>query len=216
MGISELCRITTNGLNDLKWERKRSLFIVDPKRYRMDLVDSVASIVFNSLANIANRFTGADDEGWTHAISVFLDLYPPHDSEPVGMNPLQQQLAVQLIDKLQHNMDGWYPAVSRVLLAVIGPYGGHPQVTKRTAYVILKDAVYKELQKLPILHSNKPDKITDFLPADVTYDANTNTLVHRYRLGSPLTTNLSDLDIPEVDLFSDVNWQTPDIAEIKG
>jgi hypothetical protein len=45
------------------------------------------------------------------------------------MNPLQQQLAVQLIDKLRHNMDGWYPAISRVLLATIGPYASSSRVS---------------------------------------------------------------------------------------
>ena len=127
------------------------------------------------------------------------------------MNPLQQQLAVQLIDKMRHNMEGWYPAISRVLLATIGPYRGNPQITKRTAHVILKDAVYKELQKLPALHAKSPKKIPDYFPSSVTYDAGKNTITHIYRGGSTLSTELAALDIPEIDLTDQSNWQTPKV-----
>ena len=106
------------------------MIITDPKTFRRDLVDTIASIIYESLACFANTFAGADDDAWTHAISVFLDIYPPHDSEPAGMNPLQQQLAVQLIDKLRQNMDGWYPAISRVLL---GPSALTPVTLRSTS-----------------------------------------------------------------------------------
>ncbi len=103
-GIAQLYNITTAGLNALTWERKESLFIVDRKQFRHDLVDSVASIVYESLACIANDFNGADDRTWHHAISVFLDIYPPHDSEPVGMNPLQQQIRSVTISRRVRGM----------------------------------------------------------------------------------------------------------------
>jgi hypothetical protein len=210
MGIARLYRVLLEGLDSLTWERKKSLFITDPKAMRRDIVDTIASIVYESLACIANTFNGVDDAAWTHAISVFLDVYPPHESEPVGMNPLQQQLAVQLIDKLRHNMDGWYPAISRVLLATIGPYAGQPQVSKRTAYVILKDAVYKELQKLPVLHAKSPERVADFFPASVAYDVSTNTITHTYRGGGTLSTDLGTLSISDVDLSDQQNWQMPE------
>jgi hypothetical protein len=212
MGIQQLYRTFLDGLQNLAWEQKRSLFITDPKAFRRDIVDTIASIVYESLACIANTFNGVDDDAWRHAIGVFLDVYPPYDSEPVGMNPLQQQLAVQLIDKLRHNMDGWYLAISRVLLATIGPYGGHPQITKRTAHVILKDAVYKELQKLPALHAKSPEKIPDYFPSSVIYDVGTNTITHTYRGGAATSTDLAALDIPDVDLTDQGNWQTPEAA----
>ena len=209
MGIRQLYKTLFDGMQNLSWERKKSLFITDPKKFRHDAIDTVASIVYESLACIANTFNGVDDDAWTHAIGVSLDLYPPHDSEPVGMNPLQQQLAVQLIDKLRHNMDGFYPAISRVLLATIGPYAGHSQVSKRTAHVILKDAVYKELQKLPALHAKSPEKVADCFPASVTYDATTNTITHTYRGGGTLSTDLGALSILDVDLADQCNWQAP-------
>ena len=70
-------------------------------------MNTVADIVYESLACVANDFTGPDDDAWHHAISVFLEIYPRQKSGPVGMNPLQQQLAVQLLDKLRENMDGF-------------------------------------------------------------------------------------------------------------
>src|SRR5262249_16268699 len=144
---------------------------------------------------------------WFHAIETFIDIYPFYDSVSIGMDPLQQQLAIQLVEQLQKNMNGWYPAISRVLLAVIGPYESDPPVTTRTAYVILKDAVYKTLQNLSDLHNKHPEKVADFLPSDVTYDAKTNTLTHAFSGGKTKTTNLSTLIIPEVNLFNETNWR---------
>jgi hypothetical protein len=50
-------------------EQKKSLFIIDPKIFRHDIVDTAASIVYESLACIANTFNGVDDDAWAHAIS---------------------------------------------------------------------------------------------------------------------------------------------------
>jgi hypothetical protein len=182
-GIRQLYKLLLEHLSSLEWERQRSLFITDPEAFRRDVVDTIASIVYESLACVANAFAGGDDDAWVHVIGVFHDIYPPHESEPVGMNPLQQQLAVQLIKNLRHNMDGWYPAISRVLLATIGSYAGHPQFSKRTASVILKDAFYKELQKLPALHAKSPEKLASLFPPSVTYDVAANTITHTYRGG---------------------------------
>jgi hypothetical protein len=87
-------------------------------------------------------------------------------------------------------------AISRVLLATIGPYAENPAIAKRTAHVILKDAVYKELKKLPTLHAKNPEKIANFLPSSVAYDAATNTITHTYRGGGKARTNLGALEIP--------------------
>ena len=109
-----------------------------------------------------------------------------------------------------------YPSISRVLLSVIGPYDKPPQINTRTAHVIIRDAVYKELQKLPELHARNPDKLGEFLPPNVTYDAVNNTLTHTYTGGTTQTTNLSALRISEVNLTDAGNWQIlqlPDVAQ---
>lgn len=209
IGIGKLYEALLDGLTGLVWSRKRTLFVSDRKQYPRDLVQIVASIVYESLECISNGFAGVDDDAWIHAVGVFLDIYPPHDSEPGGMNPLQQQLALQLLDKLRQNMEGMYPAISRVLLAVMGPYNRQPRISTRTAHVMLRDCLYKELQKLPALHSRNPDEFREFLPPSVTYDPIANKLTHTYSLGSEAVTDLASLEIPVVDLLDKRNWQEP-------
>ncbi len=205
-GISDLYKLTMSGLESLEGYRRISLFARAESAHDYHLVRSVASIVYESLASIANSFVGYDDKSWHHAISTFIDIYPSH-SDLQGMDPLQQHLAVMLIDKLRDNMGGWYPAISRVLIAVVGPYDDQHRGATGTAYRIFKDAVYKTLQKLPELNARKPEKIGDFLPANVTYDGATNTLHHRFSDGNTRTTNLSTLVIPEINLFDKSNWR---------
>lgn len=207
MGVERLCEITVAGLEVLKPERKKGLFASSATEHRSVLVHAVASIAYESLASIANQFMGVDDESWIHAIGVFTEIYPSIGDAPAGMNPLQQQLAVQLIDKLQHNMEGTHPAISRVLLALIGPYENRPKITARTGYAILTDAVYRELQRLPALHAKDPVKFMAFLPPNITYDVSNNTLIHTYSTGRTDVTKLSELNIPEVNLADQSNWQ---------
>jgi hypothetical protein len=122
------------------------------------------------------------------------------------MNPLQQHLGIKLLEKLDENMRGLYPSLSRVMLAVLGPYARSAGSQKRTAYMILKDAAYKKFQRLSALYKEKPDKIADFLPATVRYDSTANVLIHTYRSGETVT-DLSSLDIPDVDLTNESNWR---------
>ena len=207
IGVMDLYKSLSKGLESLEPEQHQPLFIASIGEHRHDLIHTIASIIYESLASIANRFLGVDDEGWIHAIRTFSDIYPSIGKAPAGMNPLQQQLAVQLIEKLRHNREGMYPAISRLLLAVIGPYRDPPEISARTAFVIIKDAVYKELQKLPILHAKEPERIADYLPSNVTYNAASNTLTHTYLRGEPRVTRLSELNIPKVELTDHCNWQ---------
>ena len=167
----------------------------------------IGPIVYESFECVAIGFTGANDEAWTHVIGVYRNIYPFFDTEPEGMDPLQQQLALKFLLKLRQNMEGWYPSISRVLLAVIGPYENSSTDQKRTAFVLLRDAVYKELQKLPRLIEKKPDKIRDFFPSSVAYDPSANTLTHSYFSGKPSVTALSDLTISDVDLTKESTWR---------
>ena len=74
------------------------------------------------------------------------------------------------------------------------------------------DAVYKELKKLPTLHGKNPEKIFNFLPSSVAYDAATNTITHTYRGGGKVRTNLGALEIPDVDLFKEENWESIELS----
>lgn len=204
-GIERQFTILAEGLSKLKPERRKGLYVRDEKALSTNLVDIIASTSAESLMCFANDFKGAEDHGWSHAIGLFMTAFPMGD-ERVGMSPLQQHLALILLKKLRENMEGWYPAISRVLLAVVGPYEKNATSTKRTANVIFRDAVYRELQKLPQLHAKFPDKFNDFLPSNVTYDHKTVSLVHTYRSGNSVTTNLASLVIPQIDLMDELNW----------
>lgn len=206
-GLQRLLMTTRNGLKNTRPDRLKQLYAAELDKYQTNLVYDLASLAFESIAAISNQFSGPDDMAWTHAVTLFSDIYPFHESETAGMDPLQQQLAIQIVECLRRNMKGWYPSISRVLLAVLGPYAEKPVPTDRTARVILKDAVYLELQKFSKLHSGKPESIGDFLPLNVRYDPDENSLTHTYRGGAQSVTKLSELVIPNVDLFDSTNWQ---------
>ena len=82
-------------------------------------------------------------------------FYPFFNSEPLDESASAALLAIWLVDKLSE-YDGFYPSISKVLLATIGPYKQHLSVPCGTAYAILRDAVYKELQKFEPLTPRSP------------------------------------------------------------
>jgi len=130
------------------------------------------------------------------------------------MTPFQQRLALKLIEKLRDNMKGYYPAMCRVLLACVGPYVHQAPQLNRTAFNILKDAVYFELQQFPQLAATKPDKIADYLPDDFTYDVATADLIQTYRNGAQAGTKLSMLNLSPVNLVAKKRSQVATAAEL--
>jgi hypothetical protein len=119
---------------------------------------------------------------------------------PIGLDPLQQRLAMMLIEKLSENMQGFYPSISRVLLTVIGPYERHRD-TRLTAFGILRDAVYNEFLKLKQLYTEKPDVFDGYFPTHVKYNPAVDTLTFTYRSGDPVTTSLADLELGDINLL---------------
>jgi hypothetical protein len=107
---------------------------------------------------------------------------------------------VKLIKKLQENMRGFYPALCRVLLSCVGPHHHPSGQPNNTAFNIFKDAMYVELQKLPLLAQSNPDKLGDFLPDHVTYDPGNKALTHVYRDGTQVMTHLGQLALGSVSL----------------
>ena len=206
-GVDSLAKKITAGLSDMDAHRIEQLFVTEPDKFRGDLVKTVDKIIYSSLECVSNGFSGVDDDAWLHSHGLISEVYPMFGEEREGMNPLQQQLALQLIKKLRQNMEGWYPSISRVLLAVVGPYDRAGGSKKRTAFNILKDSVYFELKNLPELHKIAPEKIVKFLPPNVTYNPKSNTLTHTYTLGKKQVTNLSKLKISAVNLCDKTNWQ---------
>jgi hypothetical protein len=200
-GVKNAIHLADALLASLPQDDYDDLFVTNLAAHRSDVLETLVEIVYEFLTAIANRFKGFDDPFWMTAIEVFLDTFPTDQHEPIGMTPFQQRLAIKLIGKLDQNMEGWYPAICKVLLSCIGPY---PQPLSRpsgTAFGILRDAMYAELQRLPRLAVTKPDKFADFLPDNVTYDVATRQLAHMYRGGNPTITDLTPLNLGPVSLI---------------
>jgi hypothetical protein len=179
-----------------------ALFVANVEQHRSDVLETLVEIVYEALESIANEFKGFDDAFWHLAIDVFHKAFGSVARQPDGITPFQQRLALKIIDKLEDNMKGYYPAISRVLLSCVGPYQTSAPQPNRTAFNILKDAVYSELQRFPQLARVKPDQIADYLPDHVTYDTATSRLTHTYRSGTPPTiTDLSALNLGAVSLI---------------
>jgi hypothetical protein len=179
-----------------------SLFVTDVSAYRHDVLETMVEIVFEALNGIANKFKGVDDVFWSLAIDVMHRVFQSAGSEPAGLTPFQQRLALKIVDKLRDNINGYYPSLLRVLLATVGPYAQSAPQENRTAFNILKDALYIVLRLLPKLARNKPEKIEGYLPPNVSYDVQSQCLSHMYRGGQVVVTDISVLRISALSLTS--------------
>lgn len=214
-GIQDLYKILLDDFDNLDERIYHSLFARDKKnRGASSAVEIVSEIIEDTLEAMSRGFAGADDSNWIYAHTILSDLFPHIGSIPIGVNPLQQQVALLLLQKLGDNMSGFYPPICRVLLPVIGPYDGSPlPFVSGTAYALLRDAVYRELQqRLPELHKKHPEKIADYFPTSTTYDPAANAIEHTYRSGTKEVTALSALNIQPVDFFDERNWYPVKVA----
>lgn len=201
LGITELTKIIAASLEDSPPRTYDMLFAEDLEIYRHDLVDKIAELACEGLGCVSNGFQGVNDPAWLFALDILGGIFDRFGDVPVGLSPLQQAVAVRLVKKLKHNMDGYYPTLSRVLLAVIGPYETNAPEKPGSAAAILKDAVYFELKRLPDLYDKDPEKVLERLPPNVTYDHNKKSLTHTYSGGQQATTALDDLKLPNIDLL---------------
>jgi hypothetical protein len=172
------------------------LYVADAMDRRDDVLECLAETVFKALEHIANDFTGGDDPFWLVAIETFHEVFPSFGSGPDGMDPFQQRVAVKLINELQNNMRGYSPSISRVLLACVGSFSGHPNAPPKTAFNILKRAMYRELKQLPKLaRSAGAEKVKPLLPDHVSFDLATSTLRDTFSDGSFVDTDLAKLRV---------------------
>jgi hypothetical protein len=171
-----------------------------------DLLHTLVENVCEGFWGIANKYKGFNDVFWSMTINLQRQAFPMFSDEAVGMTPFQQQLAIKLLQKVRDNMNGHYPAVTRILLAWIGPYNQGGRQANRTAFNILRDGFYAELKSLRVLAARDPACIRDFLPDNVAYDVGTDTLVHSYSDGATASTSLRQLNhlIP-LDLTHEAN-----------
>jgi hypothetical protein len=203
-GLRKIIRITREQLAKLDRQTRRSLYMQNTQeREHRDftLLDDIAELIYDAIGTIANEFRKApSDPFWTFALDVIGDMFPKYGNPPRGMDPLQQRVAIKILDKLDDNMTGWYPSMSRVVLAIIGPYDKHSNLDEGCAFRLLERAVYFRLKKLPKLADKNAEKYRDFLPDNVRLDTKTSRLIHTYALGGEESTDLSGLEIEAVSL----------------
>lgn len=184
----------------------RKDFYIKSKSERIDnhVFESIAELIFESLAYIANDFEDFDDPFWLFALGIMDEVFPWINEPPRGMDPLQQRVAFKILKVLNENIEhGTYPAISRVILAILGPYENRHKSADNAAYGILMSSAYQALKGFRLLSKNKPNKIQDFLPKNVQYVRATDELVHSYRGGKTVATRLQDLILPSVSLDTD-------------
>lgn len=210
-GATERMQQIRTALASLPVMDRRLLYKADDRQqWGENLVEVYADLANELLETVANRFGGIDDKLWTFAIDFWHNAFPFHETEPAGFDPFQQRLALHISAKVAQNMEGWYPALTRVILAVHGPHELPRPDQRRTAHVIFGDLFYNQLRSgLPELSASKPEKLDDFIPPSVTYDAMTNALTRTFTSGTERKTELDNLAIGIVDLYDPATWLDP-------
>lgn len=162
--------------------------------YAISMFGVLVDDTYEGLEGVANHFAGLDDLFWSMGHNLVRTVYGRFGGETAGMTPLQQRLSMKILRKVRDNMNGYYPAITRVMLAMIGPYNAPPDQTTRSSFNILRDAFYAELKSLRVLAARSPEKVLDYLPPNVTYDVTRDVLVHTYSGGSTTETDLRALN----------------------
>lgn len=197
-GLKDLIDDTVKHLEGLDRETYENLYAVIDKQRGHTVLDYLSETIVEMLYSFANDFEGHEDAFWSTAIGIFDAVFDKVGKQPDGMDPLQQRVAIKFIDKVKENMDGFYPALTRVLLPVIGPYEDPANKNPNSAYSLLRKAFYAELMRFPELYKKDPEKADDYLPKNVRYDAKNAALVQIYSLGEEIPTSLLTLSIESV------------------
>lgn len=203
-GLKGLIDDTVKHLEGLDRKTYEKLYAVIDKRRDNTVLDDLSETIVEMLYSFANDFEGHEDAFWTTAIDIFGAVFGKFGEQPDGMDPLQQRVAIKFIDKVKENMDGLYPALTRVLLPVIGPYEDPAKKNPNSAFSLLREAFYAELMRFPELYKKDPEKAGDYLPKNVRYDAKNATFVQIYLLGEEIPTSLLTLSIQPVSFKADV------------
>lgn len=125
------------------------MFVSKPDEHRSDALEPLVEIVFNALCHISKGFQGVSDSYWHVAMDTMHNGFRSIGAEPDGLTPFQQRLALKLADKMKDNMNGYYPAVTRVLLATVGPYERNALQANMTAFNILRNVMYANSRSCP-------------------------------------------------------------------
>ena len=207
-GLKQLIDDTVEHLDGLNQETYDSLYANTKDRRDFTVLDYLSEAIMQVLYSFANDFEGHEDTFWPTAIDIVDAVFGQFGDQPDQMDPLQQRVAIKCIDKVKQNMDGYYPALTRVLLSVIGSYSEPAIKNPNSAFSLLKRAFYAELMRFPELYEKDPEKAGHYLAKDVRYDAENRALVKIYSGGQEESTDLRTLSIEPVS-FGAVRREKP-------
>ena len=179
---------------------RRALYAEADSIRDFSAIDSVAELAVSVLETASHEFTGFDDKFWRMVREIWDAVFPRFGAQPAGMDPLQQRVAMKLTEKIRETLEGWYSPLLRLTLALIGPYAAKGETKERTAFKILRDALYTELKAFPAFYEGDPERAKSFLPGNVRYDPGASELIHRYSFGGEDRTNLKTLEMAPVSL----------------
>jgi hypothetical protein len=182
---------------------RRALYAEDDTIRDFSAIDSVAELVVSVLESTSHEFAGFDDKFWRMTREIWDAVFPRFGAQPAGMDPLQQRVAMKLIENIRESMEGWYSPLMRLTLALVGPYAGKGEAKERAAFKIFRDALYTEMKGFPAFYETDPERAKTFLPGNVRYDAASGELVHRYSFGGEDRTHLAALEIAPVSFAPD-------------
>ena len=207
-GLKHLINDTVEHLDGLNQKTYDSLYANTKDRRDFTVLDYLSEAIVQVLYSFANDFEGHKDIFWSTALDIVDAVFGQFGDQPDQMDPLQQRVAIKCIDKVKQNMDGYYPALTRVLLSVIGSYSDPAIKNPNSAFSLFKRAFYAELMRFPELYEKDPEKAGHYLAKDVRYDAENRALVKIYSGGQEESTDLRTLSIEPVS-FGAVRREKP-------
>lgn len=172
------------------------------------IVHAIAAIVYQYFESVTNGFNGWSDPNWSSVHSLWSSCFPEFGETPDGVDPLQQNLAVMINRGLKTNINGFYPAISRIILSVIGPYHSNHIVKKKSAAGLMKRSFYNEFRKFKFVRESHYLKKENLLPDSVEYDEASNTLNFIHPSG--------DVSVPLSRIRpAIVDWVSPGIRSVQ-
>jgi hypothetical protein len=155
-------------------------------------------------------FPGPKQRNWLNGLKVFKELFESIGQQPEGLDPIQQRVAIKILEKVRENIKGWYPELLRLVLMMIGPHGTKAGQAG-TAFAILQDAVYAELKNLTLNFAHTDAKMEHFLPDYVSFDGHSGALIFNFpHGGGTVPCDVKALQIPPIDLTDPANFIVAD------
>lgn len=204
-GVKDLIAETREYLASLAPDDRKAFYAVsDGKAWRdSQVIDAIAKLTIEYWNSISNDFRGYGDPNWFSALDTWNACFDRWGERPSGMDPLQQRVALLMREKVDANMDGFYPALTRLCLSMLGPYDEKGNKNPDSAIGLIRRDFYSRVKKLPQFAREHPNQVSDYLPPNVSLNAETETLTHTYSSGTTATTVLSALQIEPVSLEVD-------------